>query len=73
MGAVTIAMSAAQRITAKASINLLALMTIIYSVGQIAGPFVADAFYTMNQNFNGSLWTAGIALTAAACISLKML
>ncbi|UCJ16136.1 YbfB/YjiJ family MFS transporter [Pseudomonas sp. MM211] len=73
MGAVTIAMSAAQRITAKASINLLAVMTIIYSVGQVAGPFVADAFYTMNQNFNGSLWAAGIALTAAACISLKML
>jgi len=73
MGAVTIAMSAAQRITATRGINLLALMTIIYSVGQIAGPFVADAVYTMNQSFNGSLWAAGIALTAAACISLKML
>jgi MFS family permease len=73
MGTVTIAMSAGQRIAAKASINLLARMTIIYSVGQIAGPFVADAFYTMNQNFNGSLWVAGIALVVAAWISLKML
>lgn len=73
MGAVTIAMSAAQRIAAKASVNLLAIMTIIYSLGQIAGPFLADVFYTMSQNFNGSLWAAGIALIVAAWISLKML
>lgn len=73
LGTLTVATPAAQCITAKASINLSATMTVINSVGQIASQSVANSFYTMDQNFNGSLWVAGIAFIAAACISSSIL
>ncbi|WP_272994210.1 YbfB/YjiJ family MFS transporter [Paraglaciecola agarilytica] len=73
MGTVTIAMPAAQRIAHQARGNLLATMTIIYSIGQIIGPLVASSLYSVAHGFSGSLWAAGVALVIGACMSLVAL
>lgn len=70
MGTVTIAMPAAQRIARQARGNLLAIMTIIYSIGQIIGPLVASCLYSVGHGFSASLWAAGVALVVGVCMSL---
>ncbi|GEN24908.1 YbfB/YjiJ family MFS transporter [Halomonas cupida] len=73
MGTVTIAMPTAQRMARHARGNLLATMTVIYSLGQIAGPLVASSLYSVGHGFSGSLWAAGAALLVGACMSLVAL
>lgn len=71
MGTVTIAMPVAQDITRQAQNNLIALMTVVYSLGQIIGPIVVNALFTIYHTLNSSLITAAAALLIAAVISLK--
>ncbi|WP_454743515.1 YbfB/YjiJ family MFS transporter [Cupriavidus necator] len=72
MGTVTIAMPAAQRIARHVRGNLLATMTVVYSIGQIVGPIVANSFYARTHNFSSSLLTAAGALMAAAFVSASL-
>lgn len=72
MGTVTIAMPAAQRIALHVRGNLLATMTVVYSIGQIVGPVVANSFYARTQNFSSSLLTAAGALMAAVFVSASL-
>lgn len=66
MGTVTLAMAQAQLITRQIGTNLIAVMTVAYSVGQIIGPLVADQLYKIQQNFEFSLLCASIALLAGS-------
>lgn len=72
MGTVTIAMPAAQRIARHVRGNLLATMTVVYSIGQIVGPMVANSFYARTHNFSSSLVMAAGALMAAAFVSASL-
>ena len=72
-GTVTIAMPAGQRIARQARGNLLASMTVTYSIGQIIGPLLASAAYGISQSVAGSLWIAGGALVLGAWLSLTAL
>lgn len=71
LGVVTIAMPAAQRISRATGSNLMAQLTVVYSLGQIAGPLLASALFGMTQSFNAALVTASAALCVAAAISLR--
>ncbi|WP_436897363.1 YbfB/YjiJ family MFS transporter [Acinetobacter gyllenbergii] len=71
MGTVTIAMPVAQRIARQAQNNLIALMTVVYGIGQIIGPIVANALFTIYHTLNSSLISAAMALLIATVISLK--
>lgn len=71
MGTVTIAMPVAQRIARQAQNNLIALMTVVYGLGQIIGPIVVNALFAIYHTLNSSLITAATALLIAAVISLK--
>jgi len=73
MGVVTIAMPAAQRVSRQTGKNLIATMTLVYGVGQILGPIVANALFAASQSFNSSLLTAAAALAVAAALSLQVL
>jgi MFS family permease len=70
MGAVTIAMSAARDIEHTVRLNLLALMTAAYGIGQIIGPLIANEIYSNNESFTGALITASMALLVASILSL---
>lgn len=70
MGTVTITMPVAQYLAKKEKNNLIALMTIIYSIGQIIGPIVANSLFTITHSLNTSLITAFFALCLAALISI---
>lgn len=70
MGTVTIAMPAAQRIAKASGSNLMAKMTVVYSVGQIAGPLVANGFYAHTHSFSWSLAAAAAALVCGALASI---
>lgn len=72
-GTVTIAMPAAQRISRTFGGNLVATMTVVYSLGQIAGPVVANALYARGQSFTASLVTAAAALALASAMSVLAL
>lgn len=72
MGTVTIAMPAAQRIARHVRGNLLATMTVVYSIGQIVGPMAANSFYARTHNFSSSLVMAPGALMAAAFVSASL-
>ncbi|MDQ2151339.1 YbfB/YjiJ family MFS transporter [Alcaligenaceae bacterium C4P045] len=72
-GTVTIAVPAAQRIVREGRGNLVAIMTVVYGVGQIVGPIVANALFNATQTFSSSLIVAGVALLAAAVISVRAL
>ncbi|MEB3790604.1 YbfB/YjiJ family MFS transporter [Acinetobacter sp. IK40] len=71
MGTVTIAMPVAQRITRQSKTNLIALMTVVYGLGQIIGPITANALFTIYHTLNSSLITAATALLIATLMSLK--
>ncbi|MFV5264604.1 YbfB/YjiJ family MFS transporter [Acinetobacter courvalinii] len=71
MGTVTIAMPVAQRITRQSQSNLIAIMTVVYGLGQIIGPITANALFTIYHTLNSSLITAATALLIATLISLK--
>ncbi|WP_244514659.1 YbfB/YjiJ family MFS transporter [Afifella marina] len=71
MGTVTIAMPAARKIAAKARVNILAVMTASYGVGQIVGPLVTNALYRQSQSFDAPLLIASAALFIAATICMK--
>jgi len=70
MGTVTIAMSAARAIEHGVRLNLLALMTAAYGIGQIIGPLIANEIYSNNESFTGALITASMALLVASILSL---
>lgn len=71
MGTVTIAMPVAQRITGQSKSNLIAIMTVVYGLGQIIGPITANALFTIYYTLNSSLITAATALLIATLMSLK--
>ncbi|ENX41205.1 YbfB/YjiJ family MFS transporter [Acinetobacter sp. NIPH 2100] len=71
MGTVTIAMPVAQRIARQSKNNLIAIMTVVYGLGQIIGPITANALFTIYHTLNSSLITAATALLIATLISLK--
>jgi MFS family permease len=72
MGTVTIAMPAGQRLAKASGSNLMAKMTVVYSIGQIAGPLVANGFYARTHSFSWSLITAAFALACGALISVTV-
>ncbi|ENX35229.1 hypothetical protein F889_00896 [Acinetobacter colistiniresistens] len=71
MGTVTIAMPIAQQIARQTQNNLIALMTVVYGIGQIIGPMVSNALFSIHHTFKSSLLTACTALLLATAISLK--
>lgn len=73
VGTVTIAMPAAQRVAHKVRVNLVATMTLVYGVGQIVGPIVANGLYAQSLNFSSSLCVAASALVVSAILSLVAL
>ncbi len=73
MGTVTIAMPAAQRVARQTSSTLMATMTLVYGLGQIAGPIVANALFSIKPGFTSSLTAAAVALLIAALMSVRTL
>lgn len=71
MGTVTIAMPVAQRIAHQSKSNLIAIMTVVYGLGQIIGPIAANTLFSIYHTLNSSLITAAGALLIATLISLK--
>ena len=75
VGTVTIAMPAAQRAAAKAAkfgSNMMAIMTVVYGVGQIIGPVLAGSLYAQSHSFNSALLAAAGALLLAIIVSLRL-
>ena len=72
VGTVTIAMPAAQRAAAKAGTNMMAIMTVVYGVGQIIGPVLAGSLYAQSHSFNSALLAAAGALLLAIAVSLRL-
>ncbi|WP_226939167.1 YbfB/YjiJ family MFS transporter [Janthinobacterium sp. FT14W] len=72
VGTVTIAMPAAQRAAGKAGANMMAIMTIVYGVGQIIGPVLAGSLYAQSHSFNSALLAAAGALLLAIAVSLRL-
>jgi predicted MFS family arabinose efflux permease len=66
VGAVTIALLAAQRIAADVRFNMMAAMTAAYGVGQIAGPLVSSALLANTHSSAPPLLAAGGGLVVAA-------
>ena len=76
MGTATIAMPAAQRaacaMASKIGSKLVAIMTLVYGVGQVTGPVLAEALYKQHHNFSSSLLAAACALLLAILVSLRL-
>ncbi|MDN2697049.1 YbfB/YjiJ family MFS transporter [Janthinobacterium sp. SUN073] len=75
VGTVTIAMPAAQRAAVKAAkfgSNMMAIMTVVYGVGQIIGPVLAGSLYAQSHSFNSALLAAAGALLLAIVMSLRL-
>lgn len=70
MGTVTIAMPAARLLSKKTRINMLAIMTASYGVGQITGPLMANALYARTASFDSSLMVAAVALVIGSILCL---
>ena len=70
VGTVTIALPAARKVAALVRFDMIAVMTLAYGAGQIAGPFVANALYLSSGSFDASLLVAGLVLLTAAALSL---
>ncbi|HVR54300.1 MAG TPA: YbfB/YjiJ family MFS transporter, partial [Pseudorhodoferax sp.] len=73
MGTVTIALPAARLAGAATGRPLVARMTVVYSLGQIAGPLAASALYAQSHSFSGALAAATAVLVAAAALSRTLL
>lgn len=72
VGTVTIAMPAAQRAAVKAGTNMMAIMTVVYGVGQIIGPVLAGSLYAQSHSFTSALLAAAGALLLAIIVSLRL-
>ena len=75
VGTVTIAMPAAQRAAVKAAkfgSNMMAIMTVVYGIGQIIGPMLAGSLYAQSHSFNSALLAAAGALLLAIVVSLRL-
>ncbi|WP_017349870.1 YbfB/YjiJ family MFS transporter [Pantoea sp. A4] len=70
MGTVTIALSAARRLAHVVNFNMIAAMTALYGIGQIVGPLLAGALYSLSGSFASSLFSAAAALFIAALLTL---
>lgn len=70
MGTVTIALPEARRLAGAVSFNIIAAMTAVYGVGQIAGPLIAGELYSLTGSFNPSLIAAAMCLLAAGMLVL---
>ncbi|MDK9838550.1 YbfB/YjiJ family MFS transporter [Klebsiella michiganensis] len=68
MGTVTIALPEARRLADTVSFNMIAAMTAVYGVGQIAGPLIAGELYSLTGSFNPSLIAAALCLFAAGIL-----
>lgn len=68
MGTVTIALPEAKRLADVVNFNMIAAMTAVYGVGQIAGPLIAGLLYSWTSSFNPSLIAAALALGIAGMI-----
>lgn len=66
LGVPTIIMPVAQVLARASGRNLAATLTVVYSIGQIAGPLWAGWLYARSGGFSASLATAAIALAVAA-------
>ncbi|MGX9713592.1 YbfB/YjiJ family MFS transporter [Janthinobacterium lividum] len=75
VGTVTIAMPAAQRAAVNAGkfgSNMMAIMTVVYGIGQIIGPVLAGSLYAQSHSFNSALLAAAGALLLAIVVSLRL-
>lgn len=72
MGTVTLIMYIAQSITHQHQYNLIALMTIAYSLGQIFGPVITNTILFLTNSITYSLMLAALALCVASLISIKI-
>ena len=75
VGTVTIAMPAAQRAAGKVGkfgTNMMAIMTVVYGIGQIIGPVLAASLYAQSHSFNSALLAAAGALLLAIAVSLRL-
>lgn len=70
MGTVTIALPEARRLAGVVSFNMIAAMTAVYGIGQIAGPVIAGELYSLTGSFNPSLIAAALCLLAAGILVL---
>ena len=70
MGTVTIALPEARRLAHLVRFNMIAAMTALYGVGQIAGPLVAGQLYRVSGSFSPSLFSATAALLVAALLAV---
>lgn len=68
MGTVTLVISAAQQ---HQKHNLIALLTLFYSIGQILGPLVANILFSITGTLNAALIAASLSLLIAAGICLQ--
>lgn len=71
-GTVTIAMPAAQRLARHTGTNLLAIMTLVYSVGQIVGPVLAEMLHSYSHSFTSALVMAASALMLSLLLSVRL-
>ncbi|PHV31220.1 MFS transporter [Janthinobacterium sp. BJB312] len=75
VGTVTIAMPAAQRAAGKAGkfgASMMAIMTVVYGIGQIIGPVLAGSLYAQSHSFSSALLAAASALLLAIFVSLRL-
>ena len=51
---------------------MMAIMTLVYGIGQIIGPVLADSLYARSQSFAGALLAAAGVLLLAIAVSLRL-
>ncbi len=68
MGTVTIALPEAKRLAHIVSFNMIAAMTAVYGIGQIAGPLIAGMLYSVSGSFDFSLTAAAASLLIAGLL-----
>ncbi|MDO4427459.1 MAG: YbfB/YjiJ family MFS transporter [Moraxella sp.] len=71
MGTVTLVMPVAQAISKESGKNLIALVTVSYSMGQIVAPLMAGGLYGVSQSFVPALIMATVALVTGAWIAYQ--
>lgn len=71
MGTVTLVMPVAQAISKQSGKNLIALVTVSYSMGQIVAPLMAGGLYGVSQSFVPALIMATFALVVGAWIAYQ--
>lgn len=71
MGTVTLVMPIAQQFSKHSGRNLIAIVTVAYSIGQIIGPLLSAQIYHWTQQFHLTLFLASLALLIGAAIAWK--